>query len=243
MWVRGTPAPANGGAILQRTFGIRTLRVTAFLFFSAVPRADRWCVRRHFHDAADSGFEGKTLSLCNLPNTFGKSRVLIYIRIFVVSVHGKLMITFSQLEKQVIKFTLVGIAAVLTDLGCYYVLLNVFPERIFTVIDNEALAKGISFVCGIFVTYNFNKLWTWGTKGRNHKRFVKFILLYGCSLAVNVAVNSSMLYLLHKYRGIIDLPHKYLIAFIGATGVSAVLNFIGQKYWVFTAPAVVLVKE
>jgi len=26
---------------------------------------------------------------------------------------------------------------------------------------------------------------------------------------------------------------KYLVAFIGATGVSSIINFIGQKFWVF----------
>lgn len=34
-------------------------------------------------------------------------------------------------------------------------------------------------------------------------------------------------------KNILDLPFKYLIAFVGATGMSAVVIFVGQKFWVF----------
>ncbi len=62
---------------------------------------------------------------------------------------------------------------------------------------------------------------------------VKFGALYGFSLVMNVAVNSSLLFLLHHFAHVVDLPGKYLIAFVGATGFSAVMNFLGQKFWVF----------
>jgi putative flippase GtrA len=52
---------------------------------------------------------------------------------------------------------------------------------------------------------------------------------------MNVVVNSSLLFILHHFAHIIDLPNKYFIAFIGATGFSAIMNFIGQKFWVFKA--------
>lgn len=51
---------------------------------------------------------------------------------------------------------------------------------------------------------------------------------------LNVGTNSFMLYVLANNKDLIDLPHDYIIAFIGATGVSAVFNFMGQKFWVFT---------
>jgi len=138
-------------------------------------------------------------------------------------------------QKQVAKFVFVGVAAVLTDLGCYYVLLNLLPTHLAKGIDNEGLAKGISFLCGIAVTYNFNKFWTWKQRDRNHKRLVKFGVLYACSLLLNVGSNTGALYVLHKYKHLFDLPHKYLVAFVFATGISAVLNFLGQKFWVFAS--------
>lgn len=139
----------------------------------------------------------------------------------------------SPLRKQLIKFTLIGILAVLVDLSCYYVLLNLLPEKSLLFMSNEALAKTISFLCGMGVTYTFNKLWTWKQKDRSKKRLAKFAMLYGLSLVVNVSINSLMLYVLHSYESLSGLPYKYLIAFAMATGISASLNFMGQKFWVF----------
>jgi putative flippase GtrA len=140
---------------------------------------------------------------------------------------------FSPLKKQLLKFTLIGILAVIVDLTCYYILLNMLPEKVHSMVSNEAFAKAISFICGMFVTYTFNKFWTWKQNNRSRKRVIKFFFLYGLSLVINVGVNSLLLYLLHEIQLLVDLPYKYLIAFVGATGVSASLNFIGQKFWVF----------
>lgn len=137
------------------------------------------------------------------------------------------------LKKQVIKFSLIGVLAVLTDMVCYYLFLQIFPENMVYAYSNEAIAKSLSFLCGMVVTYSLNKIWTWKKKDRSSKRLLKFGILYGLSLLLNVFTNSTLLYLLHEYKGLIDLPHKYLIAFIGATGVSALVNFAGQKFWVF----------
>lgn len=141
----------------------------------------------------------------------------------------------SELKKQVIKFGLIGFLAVFVDLGVYYVLLNSFPDSLRDAIYPEAVAKTISFMCGTFVTYNLNKIWTWRKRDKSNTRFFKFMALYGTSMLVNVAANTFLLYVVHEYKHIIDLPYKYLIAFVGATGTSALLNFTGQKVWVFKA--------
>ncbi|MBP9152014.1 MAG: GtrA family protein [Flavobacteriales bacterium] len=138
-----------------------------------------------------------------------------------------------ELKKQVVKFTIIGVLAVLVDLSCYYLLLNLIPEKLFGFAPNESVAKTVSFLCGMSVTYSLNKLWTWKKKDKSGARMAKFVALYAFSLVMNVAVNSSMLFLLHHFADIIDLPYKYFIAFISATGFSAVMNFIGQKFWVF----------
>ena len=143
------------------------------------------------------------------------------------------MKSMTPLQKQVIKFALIGILAVVVDLICYYILLNVLPEKLFSIMSNEAFAKAVSFICGMTVTYTLNKLWTWKQNYRSQKRLVKFSFLYGLSLILNVGANSVLLFMLHEYESLFDLPNKYFIAFVGATGVSASINFIGQKFWVF----------
>jgi putative flippase GtrA len=139
----------------------------------------------------------------------------------------------SPLKKQIIKFTFVGAVAALADLSFYYLFLQILPEHIIATFSNESIAKALSFVIGTTVTYYLNKFWTWRRKGRSTKGFLKFLALYACSLTMNVAVNALLLYLLHNFAALGDLPNKYLIAFIGAAGASAVVNFIGQKFWVF----------
>ncbi len=140
--------------------------------------------------------------------------------------------TISNLKKQLIKFVLIGLTAVMVDLTCYYLFLTIFPEHIFS-LTNEAFAKALSFLCGMGVTYFFNKHWTWRQTNHSKVRAFKFALLYGTSLIVNVTVNSTLIYVLHNYDLFEPIPLKYLVAFIGATGVSSIINFIGQKFWVF----------
>ena len=147
----------------------------------------------------------------------------------------------SPLKKQLVKFTLIGLLAVSVDFLSYFILLNIFPEKMFQTIGNEALAKSISFMCGMTVTYFFNKFWTWKKKDRSQKRLVKFVVLYGIALLINVGSNSALLYILHQYRNFVDLPFKYVIAFVGASGLSASVSFMGQKFWVFKSADTVLV--
>ena len=147
----------------------------------------------------------------------------------------------SPLKKQLVKFTLIGLLAVSVDLLCYFILLNTLPEKLFQAVGNEAFSKSISFMCGMSVTYFLNKFWTWKKKDRSHKRMVKFVFLYGIALLINVGTNSALLYILHQYRNFVDLPFKYLIAFVGASGLSASFSFMGQKFWVFKTSDTVLV--
>lgn len=136
-------------------------------------------------------------------------------------------------KKQLIKFTLIGIFAVMIDLNFYYTFLNVLPETSFFFITKEEISKAMSFLCGMTFSYFLNKFWTWKKKDRSKRRVAKFTLIYGISLLLNVTVNAVLIFLLHNFKNLIDLPNKYFIAFIGATGVSAILNFAGQKFWVF----------
>lgn len=147
----------------------------------------------------------------------------------------------SPLKKQLVKFTLIGLLAVSVDLLCYFILLNLLPAKPFQIIGNEAIAKSISFMCGMTVTYFLNKYWTWKKKDRSGKRVVKFAVLYGIALLINVGSNSALLYVLYQYRNLVDLPFKYFIAFVGASGLSASVSFMGQKFWVFKTSDTVMV--
>lgn len=141
---------------------------------------------------------------------------------------------FREGNKQIVKFGFIGVLAVLTDLAAYWVFLQVLPDmNVVGAFGNEALAKTLSFLCGLMVTYHLNKRWTWRRKDRSDRRLVKFMLTYGFSLVMNVSINTGLLHLLHTKEWLASVPNKYFVAFAGATGFCSVFNFLMQKFWVF----------
>ncbi len=137
-------------------------------------------------------------------------------------------------NKQLVKFGFIGVLAVITDLAAYWVFLNTLPENLMPgTLGNEALSKTLSFLCGLMVTYHLNKRWTWRRRDRNDRRLAKFLLTYGISLVLNVGINSGLLHILHEGTWFTEVPNKYLVAFLGATGFCSTFNFLGQKFWIF----------
>ena len=120
----------------------------------------------------------------------------------------------SKIKKELKRFLVAGISAVGTDLATYYLLLNFLETDI---------AKAISFLLGTIVAFIINKYWTFEKHEKSYKEIIKFGFLYSFTLSANVITNNIIL----------DMFSITLIAFLIATGVSTVLNFIGQKWWVF----------
>ncbi len=151
-------------------------------------------------------------------------------------------------NKQAIKFVIIGVLAVLTDIICYFIILQMLPEIVFG-LENEVIAKAISFLCGFSVTYTLNNRWTWRKTDHTKERIIKSLLLYSVSLAINVSLNSLFLFLLEKQDLINYFPFSlannilmstanikiggHLYAIILTTGFTAIFNFLGQKFWVF----------
>jgi len=120
----------------------------------------------------------------------------------------------SKIKKELKRFLVAGVSAVSTDLTAYYILLNFLsPDS----------AKAISFLLGTIVAFVINKYWTFEKHEKSYKEMVQFGVLYSLTLGVNVMTNKVVL----GYTEIVFL------AFLIATGVSTVLNFVGQKWWVF----------
>ena len=120
----------------------------------------------------------------------------------------------SDVKKELKRFLIAGFSAVSTDLGIYYLLMNLF---------NVNFSKGISVLSGATVAFLINKYWTFEKKERSFNEIIKFAILYLVTLGLNVLTNHIVL----------DISNIVILAFLVATGVSTVLNFIGQKWWVF----------
>tara|TARA_B100000795_G_C22774604_1_gene429431 strand:+ start:164 stop:574 length:411 start_codon:yes stop_codon:yes gene_type:complete len=120
------------------------------------------------------------------------------------------------------KFLVVGSLTVGFDFLVYLGLMS-------AAITTTDIAKLLGFLSGTIFAYVANRLWTF--KSPNEVAIAsslwRFSLLYSFTLLVNVAVNSFFLGFLNGK--IYQIQHAFLIA----TCLSALLNFLGMKYFVF----------
>lgn len=118
-------------------------------------------------------------------------------------------------KKELFRFLIGGGNAVLVDGIAYTVLLRAGFHLL--------TAKAVSYVCGAVAGFVINKLWTFESRGFSGREIVKYTFLYLFSAFLNASVNKAVLYMVPIYEA----------GFLCATGVSTVINFIGQKFFVF----------
>ncbi len=119
------------------------------------------------------------------------------------------------MKRELLFFIISGCSAVLTDLVFYFLLVDFLGHNI---------AKAISFILGSVVAFILNKYLTFKKKESSLTEIIKFIILYALTLGANVMVNHGVILVIPEYK---------IFAFLCATGTSTVLNYIGQKFWVF----------
>ncbi|EKQ50527.1 MULTISPECIES: GtrA family protein [unclassified Clostridium] len=117
--------------------------------------------------------------------------------------------------KELLRFLVGGGSAVLVDYIVYRVLLSFGIDT--------AVSKAVSFICGSIVGFIINKLWTFESKNFSKSEIFRYIILYTITAGINAWINNIVLYLFSIQ----------VFAFLCATGVSTVLNFLGQKFFVF----------
>ena len=120
----------------------------------------------------------------------------------------------SSTKKQFLRFIIVGICTVFIDYIGYNIFLLIFSLNV---------SKGLSFLLGSVFAFLINKIWTFENKQKPLRQIFLFGALYSVTLMINVLTNVL----------VIQLSENFLFSFFIATGVSAFLNFIGQKWLVF----------
>jgi putative flippase GtrA len=125
-----------------------------------------------------------------------------------------------MIKHELVIFLFVGILTVLIDFVTYSGLMWINLLGL-------DMAKAVGFVAGTIFAYFANRIWTFGHKTHAPGSAGRFIVLYAMSLGANVWVNAFALGLLAPVMLAVEM------AFLLATGVSAVLNFLGMKWFVF----------
>ncbi len=117
--------------------------------------------------------------------------------------------------RQFIRFLIGGGSGVFTD----YIVYRLLTQEGISI----SAAKGISYICGAIVGFIINKWWTFESRSFSKAEILRYVILYAISAYVNAGVNNVIILLC-------GIPFP---AFLCATGVSTVLNFLGQKFFVF----------
>lgn len=125
-----------------------------------------------------------------------------------------------MIRRELVIFLIVGVAAVLVDFLTYHGLVN------FQVMEVD-IAKLTGFLTGTIFAYFGNRFWTFSQRSRAKGSAWRFATLYAFTLGANVLTNAISLKLLA------DMTLAFQVAFVLATGVSASLNFLGLRLFVF----------
>ena len=124
------------------------------------------------------------------------------------------------LVRQLSSFVVIGVLCAVVDIGSYHVLLYLGLW--------VPVAKGIGFILGTTTAYLLNKRFTFSGADTGGKgRFAGFVALYGTTFAVNVGMNSLVLFLLPL------MPYETLLAAVVAQGTATAINFVMLRYVIF----------
>ena len=117
---------------------------------------------------------------------------------------------------EIYKFIIIGIIAVSIDAFVYYLLGNF---EFFS----YPISKKISFICGAAFAFFFNRSYVFQIKHKNISQILGFSILYLISFLCNAFSHD---FVLNK----LAIP---TVAFIFATAVSTIINYLGQKFIIF----------
>ena len=125
-----------------------------------------------------------------------------------------------MIKRELVIFVFVGASTVLIDFISYLSLIQ------FQVMEVD-MAKAIGFLVGTTFAYFANRFWSFSHNSHAPGSAWRFMVLYVSTLGANVLINALSLKLLA------DTSVAFQLAFLLATGVSASLNFLGMKFFVF----------
>ncbi len=118
-------------------------------------------------------------------------------------------------DKTLIRFIIVGGCCTLIDFAIYMLIM----EHVGAVIG-----KAVSMGCSMLVNFFLNKFWSFSAGGTADKsELPKYICTQIVNISINVSVNAGILYVLNRK----------VVAFVGATGMAMIVNYLLQKFWVF----------
>lgn len=121
-------------------------------------------------------------------------------------------------KSQNLRYLIVGLGAVAIDYLMYSLTFNLMGIK---------QSKMVGFISGACFNFTLNRKITFKKNNKLLSRLTKFSILYTVSLLLNNFTNVNC------YNLLADFNFAFELSFIFSTFLSIVINFIGQKFWVF----------
>jgi putative flippase GtrA len=140
----------------------------------------------------------------------------------------------KELMVQILKFCCVGASSTIIDKSVFFLLINQFGARWWT------LYTCIAFCFGVTNGFYWNRRWTFNIDGKadGGKQYVKFVVTNVIGLALNLLITKFFLIMM---LGHADAPSdadktKVLIASLCAVPIVVIWNFSAARFWTFKQP-------
>lgn len=118
-------------------------------------------------------------------------------------------------DQSIWKFLMVGGCCTIIDYVLYMLLVD--DLGIF-------LSKGGSMGCSMVVNYFLNKYWSFSAReNKTGREVIRYMIAQALNILANVCTN-AVIFKCFKVK---------TVAFIGATGIAMVINYLLQRFWVF----------
>ena len=125
---------------------------------------------------------------------------------------------FKNLITEIAMFSIIGIAMVSLDY-LFYSFLKCFFYLF--------ISKAISYIVCACLAFILNKYLTFKGENGFRNEFKKMFIVYVVSLFSNVTINQIFLLAFN------NLIFNFTLAWVCATAISTIINYLGQKFWVF----------
>lgn len=149
----------------------------------------------------------------------------------IVRGYRYLQTTLGDLYREIAKFGLVGLSALVVDIGLFNILRFAGGEG--PLFDKPLTAKIISVAVATTVAYAGNRFWTFRHRGRTHmaREYLMFFALNGVAMLIAV----GCLWFSH-YVLMLDTPlADNISANVVGLGLGTLFRFWSYRKWVFPA--------
>lgn len=141
---------------------------------------------------------------------------------------------FAHLIHELAKFGIVGLLALIVDIGLFNYLRYVGPAHHGSLYDKPLTAKAISVAAATTCAYFGNRYWTFRHRQRSGfaREYILFFLLNGIAMAIALICLWISHYVLKLTSPLADNVSANVIGL----GIGTMFRFWSYRKWVFTVP-------